>query len=478
MRKNLLAALLIITLFFVVAAPNSIISEASELSEITDTSENQVEFTDITLESVDIAELPVISYNNVDRPYTGETIVVDGISTHSGSNDNPNSALLFENNLGDSQALTAANEQRWYAMILSEKTKVSVYMSMDAAMDADLYVFSLDNSAGTLNLIGGSANSTSGQDEYYSAVLEAGTYFTCVTNYAGAGTYNIAYYQTNVDVNYEVNDSIETATDIVFNQKMVGALDCPYDIDLYKFTVTEYTWVYLQGSFPGKYELEVVGVTENSSYRYEGKTGSLYEFSPGTYWFRVSSKDGGYSSTVTYSMNFDKVYETNEKDGYMRTGITSEDGIEIRQSIDGRFTYVNSYKVNINYLWTNEASSSVGTHNELIAITPNDNVYCSSNIGVAHYVKSSHPINKNFGHGTVLQMTFKSNDPFYLIQWQCTGIFAGESRYCNSDVVTVLINPKNGELVDICSPNYYYTLNHVSDYGITMIENYDTITWN
>ena len=155
MRKNLLAALLTITLFFVVAASNSIISEASELSEITDSSENQVEFTDITLESVDIAELPVISYNNVDRPYTGETIVVDGISTHSGSNDNPNSALLFENNLGDSQSLTAANEQRWYAMILSEKTKVSVYMSMDAAMDADLYVFSLDNSAGTLNLIGG-----------------------------------------------------------------------------------------------------------------------------------------------------------------------------------------------------------------------------------------------------------------------------------------------------------------------------------
>lgn len=50
MRKNLLATLLAIALLFVMATPNSIISEASELSEITDMSENQAESSDITLE--------------------------------------------------------------------------------------------------------------------------------------------------------------------------------------------------------------------------------------------------------------------------------------------------------------------------------------------------------------------------------------------------------------------------------------------
>lgn len=477
MRKNLLAALLTITLFFVVAASNSIISKASELSEITDTSENQVEFTDITLESVDIAELPVISYNNVDRPYTGETIVVDGISTHSGSNDNPNSALLFENNLGDSQALTAANEQRWYAMILSEKTKVSVYMSMDAAMDADLYVFSLDNSAGTLNLIGGSANSTSGQDEYYSAVLEEGIYFVYVTNYAGAGTYNIAYYQTNVDVNYEVNDSIETATDIVFNQKMVGALDCPYDIDLYKFTVTEYTWVRMFGNYPGKYELGVLGSTEGAEWGLEGKTGNVYVFSPGTYWFIVRSLDGGYSSTVTYDFTFERVGGAESKGDYMRTGHFPEYGIEIKQSTDYKLTYINGNMVDLRYLWTEEAKNSEGSKAAIISVTPNETTYCSF-MEVVHYISSTHPIMKNRNGEDLLQMTFKSDEVFYKIEWVGTGMFDNETAKLDSEKITVLIDPKSGKIVDIVSPNYYYTLKNNGKNGISMIRYDDEIVWD
>lgn len=477
MRKNLLATLLAIALLFVMATPNSIISEASELSEITDMSENQAESSDITLENVDIAELPVISYNNVERPYAGETIVVDGISAHSGSNDNPNNSLLFENNLGDSQALTAANEQRWYAMILSEKTKVSIYMSMDAAMDADLYVFSLDSSAGTLNLIGGSTNSTSGQDEYYSAVLEAGTYFTCVTNYAGVGTYNIAYYQTNVDVNYEVNDSLDTATDIVFNQKMVGALDCPYDIDLYKFTVTEYTWVRMFGNYPGKYELGVLASTEGAEWGLEGNNGNVYVFSPGTYWFIVRSLDGGYSSTVTYDLTFERVGGKASKEEYMRTGHYPEYGIEIKQSTDYKLTYVNGNMVDLRYLWTHEASNSKGSKAAIISVTPNETTICSF-MEVVHYISSTHPIIKNRNGEDLLQMTFKSDDVFYKIEWVGTGMFDNETAKLDSEKITVLIDPKSGRIVDIVSPNYYYTLKNNGRNGISMIRYDDEIVWD
>lgn len=49
----------------------------------------------------------------------------------------------------------------------------------------------------------------------------------------------------------------------------------------------------MMGNFPGKYELEVIGGTTGSSCEREGKTGNIYVFSPGTYWFMVSSKDGG-----------------------------------------------------------------------------------------------------------------------------------------------------------------------------------------
>jgi hypothetical protein len=477
MRKKILVTFLSIALLWAMVFPGCIISEASELSEIVGIPENQSEYSDFSLEQVDIAEVPVKSYNNIDRPYAGGNIVVDGISAYSGSNTNPNNALIFEDNVGESQTFTMANEERWYVFRLSEKNKASVYLGMDAAMDADIYVFSLDNSTATLNLIGGSANSTLGQAEYYSAVLEAGAYYVCVTNYAGVGSYNIAYYQTNVDVNYELNDSLDTATDIIFNQKMVGVLDSPYDIDLYKLTVTEYTWIRMFGNYPGKFELGILGSTEGAEWEREGNTGNVYVFSPGTYWFIVRSLDGGYSSTVTYDCTFERVGGAEKIENYMYTGHFPGTSFEIRQSNDKKLTYINGNMVDIRYLWTHEASNNYGSKAAIISVTPDENTVCSY-MGVVDYSRSTHPIMKNRNGTTLLEMTFKSDSEFYKIHWVGTGMFDRETVKLDSPKITVLIEPESGKIVDIVSPNYYYTLKNDGTNGISMIRRRDEIVWD
>lgn len=469
MTTKILRSLLAIVLTLVVVFPCGIVSRASELQDDMDSSEIPIEIGEISIETIDETNIPERNYNVISRPYLGEIPHFDEIAPYSDENTNPNAAYLFQNNTSGSGTFTTSNEERWYAFVLQEKSKVSIHLDMDASMDADVYVFSLDSAEGTLAVIGGSTNSALGESEFYTAVLDGGTYFVGIVNYTGIGTYEISYYETTVDVNYEVNDSFDTATNITFNDKMVGVIDCPYDKDLYKFTVSKYTWVRMLGKFPGKFELEVVGATTGSTCNREGKTGNLYVFSPGTYWFMVSSKDGGYSSTVTYDITFDKVYEAASRDSYLMTGISSKDGIEVKQSIDGRFTYVNGNMVDINYLWTTESSCHLGSHAAIISIDQNENVYCSSDIQEVHFTQSTHPIQKYF-QGTALKMTFTSTSDFYKIHWVGTGIFSGETRECNSSAIIVLINPADGKLVDICSPNYYYTLNNDGTNGITMFD--------
>lgn len=477
MRKKLLATLLAITLFLAMAYPNSMVSRASELPEDSDMTEGPVEISDITLENIDMEDISTKNIDKADRPYSGEYTTFDGISAYSNDNTNPNSALLFEDNTGDSGTFTTANEERWYAFVLSEKTKVSIPVGMGAAMDVDLYVFSLDSASGTLSVIGQCTNSALGEAEYYSAVLAAGTYFAAITNYAGVGSYAVAYYQTTVDVNYEVNDSIETATDIIFDQKMIGAIDSPYDIDLYKFTVTEYTWVRMIGNYPGKYELGILGSTAGAVGEREGNTGNVYVFSPGTYWFIVRSMDGGYSSTVTYQCTFEKVGSAASKEDYMKTAVTPKTGLVIRQSFDGKLTYVNGNMVDIRYLWTDEShSDTAGGRLAFISINPDASVRCTD-MKVVHYSSSTHPIMNNFGRGPALMMEFVGNSVFYKIQWEGYGDFAGESARKDSSVVTVLIDPASGKLLDIYDPNYYYTIKLKG--GINMRVDYDdTIAFN
>ena len=57
-------------------------------------------------------------------------------------------------------------------------------------------------------------------------------------------------------------------------------------------------------------------------------------------------------------------------------------------------------------------------------------------------------------------------------------MFDNETAKLDSEKITVLIDPKSGRIVDIVSPNYYYTLKNNGRNGISMIRYDDEIVWD
>lgn len=102
---------------------------------------------------------------------------------------------------------------RWYGFVLNKSSKVTILLQMVETLDADIYMFSLNQETYELELYGGSANEGLGVTEYYNSVMSAGTYYFAVSGYEGTGAFAFAYYQSSADVANEVNDSVATATE-------------------------------------------------------------------------------------------------------------------------------------------------------------------------------------------------------------------------------------------------------------------------
>jgi len=89
-------------------------------------------------------------------------------------------------------------------------------------------------------------------------------------------------------------------------------------------------------------------------------------------------------------------------------------------------------------------------------ITPDASVYCSG-IEIVQYKESSHPIMKN-AYGPAVLMTFRSSNPnFYIIDCQCSEDYAAETVSEKYKYIAVLVDPSSGKLIDIYTPNYYYS---------------------
>ena len=72
------------------------------------------------------------------------------------------------------------DEMRWYGFILDQTSKVSIMLEAASSVDADLYVFQLDQETYNLDLIGGSASTGLGTTEYYSTILGEGIYYFAI----------------------------------------------------------------------------------------------------------------------------------------------------------------------------------------------------------------------------------------------------------------------------------------------------------
>ena len=82
-----------------------------------------------------------------------------------------------------------------------------------------------------------------GETEDCRAVLDTGIYFFAVSGYEGTGTYNLEFYQSYVDAQYEVNDALNMAAEVSLDEDIVGVIDSPWDQDVFRLTITKTTLI-------------------------------------------------------------------------------------------------------------------------------------------------------------------------------------------------------------------------------------------
>ncbi|MBD5543343.1 MAG: hypothetical protein HDR01_03605 [Lachnospiraceae bacterium] len=478
MRKKLLAGLLSLVMGFSFLNMG-VIANAETLPE---DNGNPIEVIEISNDEMAAEVIDEMAANVMERSYAGEAYTfterasVYSDSEDSESNTDPNYAYVVTNDIVMQGAIETENEMRWYAFSLSERSKVCILLQMVETMDADLYMFQLNEETYDLELLGGSANEGLGTSEYFNNVMDAGVYFFAVSGYEGTGAFAFAYYQSTADVAYEVNDTSSTATTVAFNSNVIGVIDSPYDIDYYKFTVTTPTIIQYSISSSNGYSLLYAGKSGSSSAIYTVNSSSKsYKIMPGTYYFAVLSESGSYSATSTYTVNFKKVGAMSGDSSVTLVGISENAGIVYETNNTGSINYVNGNPVDISYSYYSNLSNSAGSQYYDISIDANAGA-CAILTDVyepaaVHYYSSTKPA-MSVSSRPALMLTFYADSNFYKIHCRGTGSYSMNTFWEDLNFVTVLIDPATGKLIDIVEYNYYYDFAPVGSNRITLTRSY------
>ncbi len=440
----------------------SITTNASTLPE---DNSNALELIEITNEEI-VPETIQEEYkaNIIERTYNGENYTVtEGISAYSASDDstsntNPSYAYVVTNDTVTQGAIETDHEMRWYAFTLSEKSKVTILLQMVDTLDADLYLFAYNEETYELELIGGSAVEGAGTTEYFNSVMETGIYFFAVSGYEGTGAFAFAYYQSSTDVQNEINDTTSEATEITFNSDIVGVIDNPNDRDFYKFTVTKPTVVQYSIISSNGYSLLYAGGTYYGVYLISADN-NTYKFMPGTYYFAAMSENGAYSASSTYTVNFRKVGEMSSDSSITLVGVCEPARIVYETNSSRTVNYINGNPIDISYSCYETYAFAEGFQSYDISIDANAGARVSFSQAYApaavYYNYSTRPA-MNVSGRPALMLTYISEKPFYKIHCSTTGAFSENNFWDDLGVVTVLIDPETGKLIDITEFNYFY----------------------
>lgn len=432
--------------------------------------DESLKIADISDVAMEVESIDGMKFNEMERPYSGENYTIEeraGLYTESrdaAENTNPNNAYIVENDSVVQGTIGAESEMRWYVFSLSEKSKISIMLQMVETLDADLYMFALNDETYGLDLIGGSANEGAGIYEYFNCVMEAGTYFFAIGGYEGTGNFAFAYYQSTADVSYEENDSLETAALVGLSNDIEGVIDSPYDIDYFKFSISSPTIIQYSISSEKGYSLKFAGaVGDNAAvYKINFSNGS-YEFMPGTYYFAVCSENGTYSESSSYTANFKKIGGVADENIVPLMAICEEACVVFQTNPSGTKYYVNGNPIDIRYEYKYSSSNSGGLQDLNITLKDNGGIRCqiwkeeTQGPEVVFYQESTKPY-RTVESKPLLHLLFYGNPDasFYNIACLGTKSYASDTYYDQPEYVIVLIDPDNGKLVDISEYNYFY----------------------
>lgn len=418
--------------------------------------------------------------NTMDREYAGKTEDVTNLPNgavfyaeqESPENTDPNNAYLVEHENIVQGTLAQEKEMRWYGFILEQASKVSIMLETVSQVDADLYVFRLDEETYELNLIGGSSRTGLGNYEYYTDVLDTGIYYFAISAYEGNGQYGFAFYATQ-DIGNESNDTISNATEIDINEKIAGVIDTPYDIDYYRFTLSSPVIMRITENL-GNYKFGILAADNSKKvYKVSEKDG-IYQFSDGTYYFAVYSKDGTYSADQEYKVTANIIANIADDAGSFYFTVNEKAKIVFQSDANGNNMYVNGNPIDINYDYHVDASTSAGTQKYDITMRNSSNLrakiyqnqFMFEDAEETSYYGMVMPNTVNYISGTkgvgpagnVLELSLYSvnSEKFYKVHCICSGAYAKNNMYKDFNFTTVFINPNTGKLVDIQNINYFY----------------------
>lgn len=213
-------------------------------------------------------------------------------------NSNPNGAYVIQPGSMYSDSISGQGQRRWYCFEVTEKAKITLYMSPEAnaAIDNDLALYSLDASTGVLTVVAESQN-PAGMYELLSYVAEPGYYFFCVAAFAGdtANAYSFLMLLSGTWDEHEGDDSLLQAPVQPFNTPVSHTLDNSLDQDLSLMLVSE----------AGQYEIVLYGALDNVNYQLQilnqnmqvlnvldPYTPCIASVDPGAYVLRLLSVDG------------------------------------------------------------------------------------------------------------------------------------------------------------------------------------------
>lgn len=478
MKKRILSMIMVVAVGFTILNPINARAEGLH--------DNEVISDDLVSDEIIGEEgYSEVNYNAIEHEVTEEFAVDENAFTSMASesavaeidNTNPNNAYVISNDTVWSGNIINANEYRWYAFQVSETSKATAFLQMTENLDADMYLFKMNEETMGLDIIGGSANDGAGNYEYFSNVLDEGIYFLAVNGYESVGTYSFMFFLSSRDAEYEVNDNAQNATAISFGTSMTGVIDTPLDYDFFKITLSQPAIIKYSMSSSDGYQFSYMGCDSENGHLYNiaGNNGYVKALA-GTYYFAVYSDDtSNYSATSTYTVSFSKIGNMSTDSTVYLKGISEAAGIIFESNENGTVSYVNGNLVNINYSYVQNLSNSAGGQYYNITINPNAGeqvVYVEGYEPAAVYYHSSTKPAMHVSSRPALKLTYYCDNVFYRVNCWGTGAYSMNTFRQDFNVVTVLVDPESGNLIDIVEFNYYYDFAPVGTNYITWTSPY------
>lgn len=450
-------------------------------------SEEMMKHYEVSETEIDIERPEDIPYNNMDRTidenmldeeveYPDEEEEEDDLP-----NTDPNNAYIVTNNTTWNGTIEVANEFRWYAFNATTASKVTIFLQMDSILDADLYLFELDENTSSLELVDGCVTEGEGITEYLNTVVDAGIYFFAISGYESTGDFSFLYFQSSADVANEINDSVNSATTIGFGN-VTGIIDNPLDYDYYKITLDSPAVIKYGITSSDGYTLGYAGSTGTDAGLYSiDSTNGFIKANAGTYYFCVMTNNNSvYSSTSTYTVNFKKIGNLSGVSTAYIYGISEAAGIVYEANSDASVNYVNGNLIDISYSYVANLSNSAGGQYYNITINPNLGetvAFVDGYEPAAVYYHSSTKPAKVVSSRPALMLTYYGDNAFYAIHCLGTGAYSMNTFNQNFQVVTVIIDPADGKLIDIVEFNYYYDFAPVGTNYITYTRSYSMVEY-